>query len=252
MAYTQRRQPRMKKKSRGALYAPIAFVVICAALIFGMSVFFRVSRIEVDGNAMYTDEEIMDAAGIEKGDNLFFINRFAAVSRIFSHLPYIEEASVTRALPNKVIITVSESSAIAYVTVDSQCWAIDRNCKLLKTVDTADAVGLIKVSGLTPINPEIGAVIAPGEADLPKVTYLAEILDQIQERGMTGDVTGVDVSAVSNPSFDYLGRFTVKLGPDENTEYKFGMLLSAVSQLKAGDRGTIDLSIDKKVHFSSE
>ncbi len=69
---------------------------------------------------------------------------------------------------------------------------------------------------------------------------------------MTGDVTWIDVSAVSNPSFDYLGRFTVKLGSNENTEYKFGMLLSAVEQLAAGDRGTIDLSIDSKAHFSPE
>lgn len=252
MSNTPRQQPRRRKKKRGALYAPIAFIVICAALVFGMSVFFRVSRIEVSGNSMYTADEIIEAAGIEKGDNLFFINRFSAVSRIFSHLPYIEVASVTRALPNRVVIEVSESSAIAYVTVDSEYWAIDRNCKLLTTVDTVNAVGLIKVTGVTPINPSVGQVIAPGDADQPKVVYLAEILDQIQERGMVGDVTWVDVSAAANPSFDYLGRFTVKLGSYENTEYKFGMLLSAVGQLTAGDRGTIDLSIDKKAHFSPE
>ena len=252
MAYTPRRQPRRKKKKRGALYTPLAFIIICAALIFGMSVFFRVSRIEVVGNAIYTDEEVMDAAGIEKGDNLFFINRFSAVSRIFSRLPYVEEAPVTRGLPNRIVIQVSESSAIAYVAADSLYWTIDRNCKLLKTVDSVEAVGLIEVRGITPISPAVGEKIAPGEADMPKVDYLTEILDQIQERQMTGDVTWVDVSAVSNPAFDYLGKFTVKLGANENTEYKFGMLISAVEQLAAGDRGTIDLSIDKKAHFSPE
>lgn len=252
MAYTPRRQPRRKKKNRSALYTPLAFIIICAALIFGMSVFFRVSRIEVNGNEMYTDEEVMAAAGIEEGDNLFFINRFTAVSRIFSHLPYVEEALVTRSLPDRVVIDVSESSAIACVVVESQYWAIDRNCKLLTMVDNVDAVGLITVTGVTPINPTIGEVIAPGEADQPKIDYLADILDQMQERGLIGDVTWVDVSTASNPSFDYLGRFTVKLGPNENTEYKFGMLLSAVEQLAAGDRGTIDLSIDKKAHFSPE
>ena len=42
----------------------------------------------------------------------------------------------------------------------------------------------------------------------------------------------------------------VRLGANENVEYKFGMLQSAVSQLTASDAGTIDLSIDKRAHFS--
>ena len=110
----------------GALFAPLAFLIICAALVFAMSVFFRVSRITVTGNALYTEEEITTAAGIEKGDNLFFINRFSAIARIRARLPYIETVSIERALPNRVTITVSESRAIAYVTAETGCWVIDR------------------------------------------------------------------------------------------------------------------------------
>ena len=49
---------------------------------------------------------------------------------------------------------------------------------------------------------------------------------------------------VTNPRFDYLGRFTVELGPQGDTEYQFGKLLSAVAQLTENDRGTIDLSLE--------
>ncbi len=48
---------------------------------------------------------------------------------------------------------------------------------------------------------------------------------------------------MTNPRFDYLGRFTVELGPQGDTEYQFGKLLSAVAQLTENDRGTIDLSL---------
>lgn len=250
MANTRRQPPRRRQKKRGALFAPLAFLVICAALVFGMSVFFRVSRIEVTGNSLYSAQEVMDAAGIEKGDNLFFINRFSAVSRIRAKLPYVESAAITRSLPNKVTIEITESVAIAYVTTDAGLWVIDRNCKLLTQTDETGAAAYIRVDGLTPVDPSVGAVIAPGAADAPKVTYLSEILDQIQRRGLTADVTGIDISSAENPSFSYLGRFTVKLGARDNTEYKFGLLLSAVSQLAEGDTGTIDLSVDKKVHFS--
>ena len=115
---------------------------------------------------------------------------------------------------------------------------------------TFELAGLIRVEGLMPIAPEIGETIAPGESEMGKVHYLAAILRQISELGMQGRVTWIDITNPANPSFDYLGRFTVKLGANENVDYKFQCLLSAVEALEPGDRGTLDLSIDKQAHLT--
>ena len=238
------------KRKRSALYAPVSFILICAALVFGMSVFFRVSSIEVSGNLIYSAEDIIEASGIEVGDNLFFFNRSAATARIYSKLPYIELATTNPKLPNKIIIEVNESAAIACVEAEDGWWAIDRGCKLLSRVEVGETASLIKVTGLTPIAPAEGDIIAPGEAESPKVTYLTEILRRIVALGMTPDVTEIDISGVSSPSFDYLGRFRVKLGSSDDLDYKFQLLLSAVSKLEPGDSGTLDLSIDKRAHLT--
>ena len=243
-------QRNRKRKKRNALFAPVAFLIICAALVFGLSVFFRVSTIEVEGNSLYTSEEIIEASGIEQGDNLFFINRFSAISRIFSKLPYVEKAVINRSLPNKLVIVVSESRAIACISAEDGTWAIDRGCKLLSKVSGDELRGLIRIEGLTPIAPEAGQIIAPGEAESPKVNYLSAILTQIDALGLRDRITYIDISGIANPYFDYLGRFTVKLGSFENTEYKFQCLLSAVEALSDGDRGTLDLSIDKRAHLT--
>ena len=94
---------------RRAFSGPLMFVVVVVAAIFVMSVFFRVEVIEVVGNHHYTAEEIIRAVDIEEGDNLFFFDRFAAVGRAFSKLPYIESVTIERSLPNKVVITVIPS-----------------------------------------------------------------------------------------------------------------------------------------------
>ena len=246
----QPRQPRRRRVRRPSagrgrsLLQPLIFLLICVALVLGMSVFFRVSKVEVVGNSIYTAEEVVDASGIGKGDNLFFINRFSAASRIFSKLPYVDKAKVTRALPNRVTITIQESSAMAYVKADDGYWVVDQNCKLLKSVTDSELTGLARIDGITPVEPKVG------EADAPKVTYLAAILGQLLTRDMASKVTVIDLADAASPSFLYDGRFTVRLGANENVEYKFGMLQSAISQLTAGDTGTIDLSIDKRAHFS--
>lgn len=236
-------------KKHSALYAPLSFLIICFALALGISVFCRVSSIEVTGNSLYTEQEIIEASGIETGDNLFFINKFTAVSRIFSKLPYVEQATISRALPNKLLIEVKEGAAIAYVEAEDGLWAIDRGCKILSRVSGGDTGSLIKVIGLSAIAPDVGETLAAGESEAAKVTYLSEILKRISALSMIGDVTQVDVSDISNPSFDYIGRFAVKLGSNDDLDYKFQLLLTAVTQLAEGDSGTLDLSIDKRAHL---
>ena len=169
----QPRQPRRRRVRRPSagrgrsLLQPLIFLLICVALVLGMSVFFRVSKVEVVGNSIYTAEEVVDASGIGKGDNLFFINRFSAASRIFSKLPYVDKAKVTRALPNRVTITIQESSAMAYVKADDGYWVVDQNCKLLKSVTDSELTGLARIDGITPVEPKVGEVLNAGDADAP-------------------------------------------------------------------------------------
>jgi len=243
-------RPARKRKKRSAIYAPLCFLLICAALVFGLSVFFRVGNVEVEGNALYTKEEIVEASGIEKGDNLFFVNRFAAMTRLQAKLPYVESAVVNMQLPNRLKIVVTESVAVAYVTAEDGLWAIDRSCKLLSRVNIDELDGLVRIEGLVPIAPEVGQTIAAGEAERPKVEYLSEILRQIVGLGLQRSIRHINIENPANPSFDYIDRFTVKLGANENVDYKFQCLLSAVDALAEGDRGTLDLSIDKQAHLT--
>ena len=52
-----------------------------------------------------------------------------------------------------------------------------------------------------------------------------------------------------NVVFDLGDKYTVKLGGPGDTEYKFGMLVSVMSQLLEGDIGIIDVSDGSTAHF---
>ena len=136
----------IKPRRHSSISAPLMFIVVIVATIFVMSVFFRVSDIEVTGNTHYTDEEIIRAIDIEQGDNLFFFDRFAAISRVFAKLPYIEEVSVVRKLPNKVTIEVVESTALAYIKLGDERWTLDHNCKVLGKAADGETGQLVEVS----------------------------------------------------------------------------------------------------------
>ena len=248
-------QPKRKKQKsngvRGFVFSSVSFIVICAALVFGMSVFFRVSNIVVNGAGHYTQEEIIEASGIKDGDNLMFVDRSGVARKIYSKLIYIGEVTVSRKLPNTVVIEVSESGGVAVIQSESGMWLIDRNCRLLEESDTQDAQSYIKVKGLSAVKPQKGEIISVADEDKPKAAFLSGILTAMSERSMIADVYSLDLSNITNAEFDYLDkRFTVKLGRNENLDYKFELLLGSIAKLDSEDTGTIDLTQDKKAQFS--
>lgn len=242
-----------RKNLRGVFYYPLMFLFFSAVLIFLISIFFRVSKIEVIGNYRYTEQEVKIASGIEEGENLLFMNRFRAVSRIFSRLPYVESVSISRKLPNRSVIEIKESIPIAYVTIDGQEWIIGRNSKILSQATKEDLKDLIDIIGVSPIDPTIGELMNVNDSDIDRVAFLCDLLDQIQERMLMHDVKNLDVTNIDNVSFTFLDRFFVEMGTNTDLTEKFGKLISAVAKLTPGDMGTIDLSLSgNEVQFRPE
>ena len=240
------------RRRRKSFFAPISILLVGAAVFFGLGVFFRVQTIEVRGSLSYSDEEVIEASGIDIGDNLFFINRFAASSRIFTKLPFVEEAGIERVLPNKIIITVDESFAMAYVDWEGQRWMMTGNCKMLGSGTLSDVRYLIHVLNITPLAPKAGESMEVNAEESLKLTYLQSLLHEMQLLDMSGDVSEVDMQNPADPTFRYLDRFTVKMGPNDNTDYKLRMLLSAVAQVDSDLAGTVDLSEGTAVHISPD
>lgn len=242
-------EPRFPRR-RGSFSGPLMFAVAILAAIFVMSVFFRVSDIRVKGNVHYTADEIIRASAIEEGDNLFFFDRIAAISRALSKLPYIEDVSVERKLPNRVTITVAESTALAYLELGDEQWTLDHRCKVLGKAAEGETETLIPVVGIKPGTLMIGEQMETEDHDVERVEYLAAILAQIEARGLTEGVREIDFSNPHSPEISYADKYTLVLGREEGLEHKFGMFVTVLERLKPGDIGVIDVSDGVVAHFS--
>ena len=102
----------------------LIMAAIVAAVIFGVAIFFKVNTVE-----------IRSASGIQKGDNLFTLNKEAAAGSIKASLPYVETVSIIRFLPDKIVIEVKESDATFAVTTDTNTtWLINSVGKALEQI----------------------------------------------------------------------------------------------------------------------
>ncbi len=248
----ERRPPRRRgKKGRSIIAILFSIIFICGALLLGVSVFFKISAIKVEGSTRYSSEQVVSASGIQAGDNLFFVNKFDAISKIFKALPYAQEVTINRGLPDTVKIRIIDAAPAAYVQEGNDYWLMDKSCKLLEKVGQDKISGLIKVVGIFPAQPVPGQKLSASEGDKAKLTYFTDIITELGKSDMLSKVTQVDITDMNSVSFDYMGRFKVKLGKQADISAKFKLLNESIGYLSPVATGTIDLTQDKEGRFIS-
>lgn len=91
---------------------------------------FRIAKIEVDGNDLVMDKEILKLARIRKKDSIWSVDLKAAENRIASN-PWIGKVSVFRRHPDAVRIQVEEKKPVALLKSNGRFYALDREMTLL-------------------------------------------------------------------------------------------------------------------------
>lgn len=247
------RRGRVKnKKRRGLLGRIVSFLLICAAIIAAILVFLKVNSIVVEGESRYTAEEIIDASGVDVGDNMIFISQSKIVTNIKSKLYYVNEVSVDRQYPDKLILTVNDSIVAAYIEDTDGRWLLDVNCKLLEKEEKGGTSEAPRVTGIAPVKPKDGEMLTTEDSGNSKVAYLAEILTYASKQGILDGITSINMDNAANPQFRYLDNYNVKLGAYSEVEYKIQMLKGVLEELGEGPNGVIDLSDTSRISFSPD
>lgn len=245
-----RRRNRVRKRiSREAFKRMVIMAGIVLAVILSMLIFFRVRSIEVQGTSYYQPQDILDAAGVEKGDNLLILSRAEIAGNVLEKLPYAQSVRVSRQLPDTVIITVTEYDA-TYAVVDAkgEYYLITASGKVTEKITAAKASEHIRIEALTIETPTLGgqiSVMAPVGQEVAaqgQLTALKKVLTAIETYGLQQTVRSVSVPSSYEITLRYEDRFEVKVGDTEELDYKFQFLIQTVKSQKSYATGTIDLT----------
>lgn len=132
---------RQKHRRNAILLIALVAVVVVAAVILSLTVFFKISTVEVDASkTQYTADQVRTASGIEVGDNLFLMSREEVAESIGRQLPYTGEISVRRGFPNKVKIYVEDSTITAALRYNDEYILLNESNKVLAKVGSIDSL----------------------------------------------------------------------------------------------------------------
>ena len=233
------REARAAGKARqvrsSALGKLLIMLAVVAAIVFGVAIFFKVNTIEVQGNSVYSADQIIEASQIQQGDNLLTVGNIKAA------LPYVEDVSIARSLPDGIIIQVRESViSFAVMTDTNACWLIGPGGKALERIEPAAFNENPHINGLLISSPTAGDSVSS-----PTPTALAAALDVMKELDGTGlleHIRVIDVEKEYDMTLWYDDRYEIKLGGTDEMAYKIRYLCSILDQLSEFQAGTIDLT----------
>ena len=235
-------------------------LAIVLALIFGLSIFFKVDKIEVYGAEKYESWQIAEASGIEEGEGLLGINGAKVSARITTALPYVKQVRVELSLPDKVKIEIVESD-IAYAITDhnGDWWLMDAQGKMLERIDSVQAMSMTQILGVQIQSPVAGqSAVAvepvPTETDADGMTIpvtirgserldaVLTILGSMEDNGILGQMASVDVSDMGDIELWYETRYQILLGDTSRLEYKIKATKQVIDQNGEYGSGILDVT----------
>ena len=253
-------QPASFNRNR-LLIQMVTMIAVVLALVFGMSVFFKVEHILVSGNQVYSEWDIKTESGLEEGvDNLLTFSRPRAGALIKANLPYVDTVRFGIKLPDTVNIIVEEDEVVYAIQDQNEAyWLISSEGRVVEMGSKASASNNTEIIGVELENPIIdergialetvstetieGGELAPVTVTgAQKLTAVLQILQALEENGIVGDVASVDVTRLEDIILWYGSRYQVNLGDSANLDYKIACMNDVILQMNEWQSGILDIS----------
>lgn len=243
-----RRHGRGRRGRRfGVLYKLLTLVVVCAAAVLALTLFFKVESVEVTGNSRYSAQEIQDACGVQLGDNLYLLSKPDMVQRLHQRLPYIDEVRITRSLPNTLCVQVTEFSTVYAVEQEGTVWLLTSGGKIVETAAERGDTPLI--DGCELLAPSLGGDVSFALELQNRRESLFALLTALESAELTGDVRAIHLGDPTVLSMDYTERFTVEMPYGADYPRLLRYLTLVIEELETNLTGVIDLTRDGEPHF---
>ena len=246
----KRTAKKTKKRLRRRRWITGFFAVLfaVAGIVLSLTVFFKITDVVVEGDInIYTQQEIIAVAGIEKGTNLFRINAKEKETEIWETLAYVESVNIRRKLPGTVVIEVTETKKLFALEHKGQYVVVSDNLKILDiSSDIPEQVA--KVIGISAIDPVKGEALTYEETE--NIDYFFNIVDLLDTYELLEGVSELDITDKLNYTMIYENRIKIMIGTANNLELKVREIQKMITdKIGPDEQGFLDVSYSEQIIF---
>lgn len=246
-----RKRSQLKRKI--IFYLALAISICALVVVLSLTVLFKIHTINIEGNKVYTQKEILTVLPIQKDANLFLTDIDSAEVKLEESLPYVYNAEIKRKLPSSITVTITETPKVYCINNGDKSFTyLDDNFKVLETNAAKIPSGAVEIKKVRLVSKVEGKT---AEFEDSKTGSNLKTIAQSVSKLNIDKITALYSDDINNNYVEYDKRIVIKLGSLDNIEKKLYSALSATDRLNETNpdaKGVITATNDKQVYFTAK
>lgn len=245
-----------KKKSSGRRNKIIAALAVAAVVVLGVyfcfdKLFVFKKLVMVDAvtkkeiTVPYTEEQLLDGMGIEKGMKLYGREGKEIASNAKYNLTYIKDMKISRKLPNTIVAEVTLAKEMFYFSINETIYIVSED---LVVLDSGRNIDEKRLDNLILLRCSSIRKCIKGEKlvlDEEIESILLELTDVLETEKSLGNIKMIDVYDKFDITLHHGTKFIVKLGDFKDFSNKIKMMNEIIKDKEGTTaNGTIDVTKD--------
>ena len=227
----------------------ILLIAVLAAIFFFTPV-FSVSSVTVTGNKILSDEDVIAASGIKKGDNFIFLNTSGSEKAV-NNLGYVDKVKVKRKFFTRIEIEVVEAVEVAYVAFSGKYIGVDINGKVLSVNKTSGfKPKKAVISGLGVKKVQKGEIL--GAKSKTRFDLVCNLMQLLKKKNILKRCIGIDVSDIDDIFITLDSGTRICFGNSKELEYKMEYAEVILENQPNVQDGLIDIRNTSNVIYHPE
>ena len=247
---TEPKQSKQRSKRRGGgnmaiYYVMFALISVIVFSALSVTVLFNLGEIIIEGDSIYSDEEIIETAGIKLGVNLIRLDTEVFKRRLIDNYAYIDSVVIRKNLPFRLTINITGAVEMANIEHEGRYYIISKNGRILQQTDTTGSNTVIY--GFDADDPDVGGYIS--SEDEHKKDLMFEIMGMMEYVGLAG-IVSVDISQRLYITMNYMNRVELLIGPETDLEVKLKAAAEILeNEIDINESGTLRLMDTQSIVF---
>lgn len=244
-----KKQRKYRLKPEVKLY----FLVVIISVLFvivSFTVLFKVRNISVQNCEKYSQQEVIEASGIQKGSNLLILNKSKVKKNVCEKFPYVQDVEIIKKLPNSVEIHLNLEVPDFFIEYNEEYFLISKSGKVLEKSESEFTV-FLRVNGLNLYNlAESNVIKYKNNEDELLLRQIKECAEKIFER----DIYSIDISDMTKINCNYKDKINIIIGDTNEINYKLLTAKEIIdNKLEEKTKGNLDVrgvAVDNTSYFT--
>ncbi len=229
-----------KKKNTGNIMIILTLLLMITIGMYTLlnSELFETKNIEIVGNTVLSDDEIIKKLDIKVDKNIFMYNTNKMINKLNDN-PYIEDVKIKRNIPSGLKVTIKEKEIYAILRDGKDYCYIDNQANFIEQIKDIEKDDIVKV--------DVSYIIEDNKVkfkDKEEKDTLIKLLDAIKECNLSKKINEINFEKSDIINIYTNDNIQIKLNKDNNIKYNISRSSAIMADLqkKSNNKGIVDLT----------